>query len=125
MNDCPWCGSFGEEVFNEFRCANPLCRNFPRPRARDPEPEPPDEDTKEMEVVDLPPSGPIYRPGAAGGIFDDLWDPAHHVIPDVDPRTIPPGATVVIRPDLVSWLDSPEAAEAVKRVVSQNRRRTP
>ena len=27
----------------------------------------------------------------AGGMFDDLWAPAHHVIPDVDPRTIPPG----------------------------------
>jgi hypothetical protein len=49
--DCPKCGSFGEEVFNRFDCSNPLYSNFPRPRARDPEP--PDEDTKEMEAIDL------------------------------------------------------------------------
>jgi hypothetical protein len=44
-----------------------------------------------MEVVDLPPSGPIY-------------------------------AAVVIRPDLASWLDSPEAAEAIARIIRRDGR---
>ena len=92
--DCPKCGSFGEEVFNRFDCSNPLCSNFPRPRARDQEPAPPDEDTKEIEVIDLPAEGPIF---ATGGI--------------------------VIRPDLGAWLASDEAAVAIERVVRQNRGR--
>lgn len=95
---CLKCGHHGREVFNRFDCSNASCPNFPRPRARDPEPEP--EREEPMDEIELPPEGPVS---------------ALRQICRVNVRDVN---------DVSKWLESPEAVEAIRRVIEKNRRKT-